>query len=454
VLVALAFVQRPAPTPGPNERDFEAYYAAGRTWDDGNDPYSRLVWRTERLIDGVVATRDELLPFVGPPPVLSFFGALAHLAHPLAVRVWSGFLAAALSGLVLASLALARAPRDPVVLIAALALATLCGPGLSDLALGQIAIVSVAGIALALVALERRATIPAAAAMLLGAVQPNLVLALVARVRTRREIGIAIGAGIAFLAIGVACLGPTAWTDYLARLALHGAAEATILIQHTPAAIAYGFGAAPATARAIGLGTAALAALAALVAIVRGRLGPLDATLVALGVLPLAVPFFHEHDFLVLIPPAIVLAVRARGAALALAACATVLGLVDWLGFAQRPPQDVQNALFALAISLAFVIVAGLRRAAFAGALAAVVLLAVFVPLARAHPAPTWPDTLPLAFHVAPDLDASAVWGEEQRAAGLDRRDPVWAALRTLPLAGSLLFASVAFATARRREAA
>jgi len=410
------------------------------------------VWRTERLIDGVVATRDELLPFVGPPPLLSFFGALAHLSQPLAERVWGGFLAAALGGLVLASFALARAPRDPVVLIAAFALATLCGPGLSDLALGQIALVSVAGIALALVALDRRATIPAAAALLLGAVQPNLVLALVARVRTRRDLGIAVGAGIAFVAIGVACLGPDAWTDYLSRLARHGAAEALILIQHTPAAIAYGFGAAPAAARAIGLGVAALAALAAIAAIVRGRLGPLDAALVALAALPLAVPFFHEHDFLVLIVPAIVLAVRARGTLLALAACATVLGLVDWLGFAQRPLQAPQNALLALAIALAFVIIAGMRRAAFAGPLALLVLLAIFVPLARAHPAPTWPDTLSRTFHVAPELDASDAWGAEQRAAGLERRDPVWAALRALPLAGSALFAYVAFATARRRD--
>jgi len=453
-LVALAFVLHPPPTPGPSERDFEAYYAAGRTWDDGNDPYSRLVWRTERLIDGVVATRDEVLPFVGPPPVLSLFGALAHVPQPLAERLWGGVLAAALAALVLASFFLARAPRDPVVLVAAFGLATLCGPGLSDLALGQIALVSMAGIALALIALNmsRRATIPAAAALLLGAVQPNLVLALVARMRSRRDLGIAFGSAIAFFAIGFACLGPSAWSDYLARLALHGAAEGMILIQHTPAAIAYGFGAARPLARAIGFAVAAIAAITAVLAIVRARLAPLDATLVALGALPLAVPFFHEHDFVVLILPAIVLAVRARGVLLGLAACASVLGLVDWLGFAQRLPQEPQNALLALAIALLFAIVAGMRRAAFAGPLALVVLLAIFIPLARAHPAPTWPDTLAMNFHVAPDLDASAAWGAEQRAAGLERRDPVWAALRALPLAGSALFAYVAFATARRPE--
>jgi len=393
-----------------------------------------------------------LLPFVGPPPVLSLFGALANLPQPLAQRLWGGLLAAALAGLVLASFALARAPRDPVRLLAAFAIATLCGPGLSDLALGQIALVSAAGIALALVALDRRATVPAALALLLGATQPNLVLALIARMRTRRDIGIAVGAGIAFFAIGFACLGAGAWTGYLERLALHGAAEGMILIQHTPAAIAYGFGAARTVAREIGFAVAAVAAIAAVLAIVRGRLGPLDATLVALAVLPLAVPFFHEHDFVVLILPAIVLAVHARGRVLALAAAASVLGLVDWLGFAQRPPQEPQNALLALAVSLAFVVLAGMRPAAFTAPVLALVLLAVVVPLAHAHPAPTWPDTLSATFNVAPDLDASEVWAAEQRAAGLEARDPVWAALRGLPLVGSALFAVAAYANARRRE--
>jgi hypothetical protein len=440
-LFALAIAFRPPPTPGPYARDFEAYYSAGRTWDDGSDPYSRLIWRTERLIDGVVATRDELLPFVGPPPVLALFGALAHLPQPAAVRVWGTILAAALGGLVFAAFALARAPRDPLLLAAAVAFTALSGPAFSDLALGQSALLSVAAIALALVAFERRSTSGAAAALLVAAVQPNLVVALAARVRSAREIGIAFGAAVAFFAIGVACLGPAAWTDYLALLTRHGAAEATILIQHTPAAIAYGLGLAPDAAHVTGIVVAAVAALLAGGAIVGARLAGLDATLVALGALPLAVPFFHEHDFVVLIVPALVLAYRARGAALALASCASVLGLVDWLGFAQRVPQQTQNACLAAAVALAFVLLAGMRRAAFAGPLLLAVLLAVFIPLARAHPAPTWPDTLALTYHAPVALDASGVWEDEQRTAGLEQRDPVWALLRTLPLAGSALFA-------------
>ena len=42
VALVLGFtVFRPAPTPGPYARDFEAYYAAGAVWDAGGDPWSR-----------------------------------------------------------------------------------------------------------------------------------------------------------------------------------------------------------------------------------------------------------------------------------------------------------------------------------------------------------------------------------------------------------------------------
>ena len=48
-------------------RDFESYWAAGSAWSAGDDPYSRQIWRAERLVPGVNANREELLPFVGPP---------------------------------------------------------------------------------------------------------------------------------------------------------------------------------------------------------------------------------------------------------------------------------------------------------------------------------------------------------------------------------------------------
>ena len=67
IAIALAYSAfRPAPTQGPFARDFEAYYAAGAAWNAGGDAWSRAIWSAERGIAGVDASRDEMLPYVGP----------------------------------------------------------------------------------------------------------------------------------------------------------------------------------------------------------------------------------------------------------------------------------------------------------------------------------------------------------------------------------------------------
>ena len=170
----LAFTAwRPPPTQGPFGRDFEAYYAAGAVWDAGGDPWSRAIWSVERTIPGVAAARDELLPYVGPAAALPLFGALARLPFALAVRLWTGLLAAALGALVVIALVLSGTPGVRVRL-GAVALALFAGPTTSDLGLGQAALLSAGGIAVALFAYERRALVPAALATLVAAMQPNL----------------------------------------------------------------------------------------------------------------------------------------------------------------------------------------------------------------------------------------------------------------------------------------
>ena len=62
--------------------------------------------------------------------------------------------------------------------------------------------------------------------------------------------------------------------------------------------------------------------------------------------------------------------------------------------------------------------------------------VAIALPLARAYPAPTWPDALSRTYRAAPEASASEVWAEEQRLAGLQRQVPAWGALRAIPLAG------------------
>jgi Glycosyltransferase family 87 len=460
-------VFRPPPTAGPFGRDFEAYYAAGATWSAGGDPWSRAVWRVERTIPGVDASRDELLPYVGPAAALPLFGALARLPHAAAVRVWTGLLAAAYCALVVAALALAGTRRI-AALVGTLVLGIASGPVTSDIALGQAALLSAAGIACALLAYERTATsrgTPAIAglasgafATLLAGIQPNLAVALVARMRDRVALLCAALGALGFAAVTLGAGGGIAgFGEYFRRLGEHGRAERFDLIQHTPAALAWGLGAPESLAAAVGIAFALAALAFTIVVTLRARLGPCDGTLLALAALPFVVPFFHEHDFVVEVLPLCVLAVTARGTpARALAALAAVLIGIDWLGLAQRPPATVQIVLVGFAVSCAFAVAGPGKRTTRAdlvpfAALLGLSLLAI--PLAHAHPAPTWPDGLPPGYRAPANADASAVWADEQRAAGLDARDPAWSALRALPLTGCVVLGAAILFTRRQRGA-
>ncbi|HEV2739290.1 MAG TPA: glycosyltransferase 87 family protein [Candidatus Elarobacter sp.] len=411
------------------------------------------MWSTERTIGGVDAARDELLPYVGPAAALPVFGALARLPYAVAVRVWTSLLAAAFFALVLASLALAGARGGTVVMGAAL-LAAASGPITSAIALGQVALLSAGGIACALVAYERRALAAGAVATLLAGLQPNLALALIARMRDRAALLSALGGAFAFGVLTLAAGGGVAgFVAYVHRLGEHASAERFVAIQHTPGAIAWAFGAPDALAAAVAAAVAVIAIAATVVATVRARLDARDGALLALAAAPLAVPFFHEHDFVVVLIVLIVLAVRAQGAARAWTGVAAALVCVDWFGIAQRPAAAAQILATGIAVACAFVVLgkgARATRADLAPFAAIVVLACAAVPLARAFPAPVWPDALPRSYHAPATAEASAVWAGEQRAAGLAVRQPAWGALRALPLAGCVVLGFTLVRTRRR----
>jgi hypothetical protein len=457
VAAALAYTLfRPPPTQGPFGRDFEAYYAAGAVWDAGGDPWSRAVWDVERRIARVDAARDELLPYVGPAAALPLFGALARLPYPLALRCWVAILAAAYGALFLAALALAGVRRVDALLAAA-AFGIASGPGTSDFALGQVALVSAAGIACALVAYERRRIAGGSLATLLAGTQPNLALVLIARMRDRTALLCAALGGGAFALLTLwAGGGLSGALAYAARLAEHARAERFIAIQHTPAAIAAAFGASDPVATAIGYVCAAGAIVATIVVTVRLRLAPRDGTLLAIAAFPFVVPFFHEHDFVLELIPLYLLALRARGSVRVCAGIATAMVLVDWLGLAQRPAAAGQILALAAVVACAFVAMGPGERATRADLVpfAAIVALACLaIPPARAFPAPTWPDALPTAYRAPAGADASEVWAAEQHAASLDARVPAWGALRAIPVAGCIVL-GVAVVLARRRRSA
>lgn len=448
---------RPTPASGPFGRDFEAYYAAGTAWNRGLDPWSRALWSIERTLPGVDGTHEELLPYVGPAAALPLFGLLARLPQPVAVRIWTALLAAALLTLMLASLALARA-RGLRIWCGGLLLVAAAAPATSGLALGQAALLSAGGIAGALLALERRALTAAVVALLCAAIQPNLAAALVARLRDRVALvatafAVAVFGVLTFVAGG----GARGIETYARVLREHGGAERFDAIQFTPTAIAWSFGAPAQDAAAVGA-LAAVAALATVVVVsLRARLDARDGTLLALAALPFAVPFFHEHDFVVELIPLTILAVVARGRARALAGVAAGLILVDWLTLAQRVPAQPEIILQGLAAACAFAALGAgvrLRRADLAAPLALLFAAALAVPLARAFPAPTWPDALPPAYRAPQHATAADVWGDEQRASGLLARVPAWGILRAIPLGGCVVLGFAIVASSRRAPSA
>jgi hypothetical protein len=435
VAVALLFL-RPLATPGPALRDFEAYYAAGATWEAGGDPYAPEIWKVERTVPGVVATRDELLPFVGPPFTLPFWALLAGLGFARASVVWTIVLLCAALALVIAVLRVAGV-RDPVGIVAVCLFAAAFGPLTSAVALGQVALVASAGVVLAAMALQARRVVAATGATILAATQPNIALALTERLFDWRTwLALGVGAGLAF-AGSIAAIGFLPFGHYLQLLEAHASAERSLAIQVTVPGVAFGLGASPGAAQIIGDVVGVVVVLITAFVIRDRRFSSIDRVAIACAVLPLVVPFAHEHDLTIVLFPAVLVLRRARRGWWPLAAAAAVAVAVDWLGLAQRPSGIAQCTALALGAALAATVLSRGRRglgvvAPFAVALA--VLAAGFA--AAKHPVPVWPDALAKTFHVAVARDAPTVWHAEQVAAGLATPNLTAALLRSASIAG------------------
>ena len=380
-----------------------------------------------------------MLPFVGPSAGLPLWRALGTLPFDAAGRIWGGALAVAMLVVVFGALALADAPRKIGILLGATIFAGSFGPLTSDVALGQVALLSGAGIVAALLLLQSRAWLAAALAMLVAALQPNLALVLAARLTDRRA-WLALGLGaVLFAALTLGTAGTQGIIRYAGLLAAHGAAERFAVIQITPGAIAFGFGASPQLANVLRI-TVACAALVVAIAAMRALRDPVARVGIAICALPFVLPFFHEHDFLLALLPASYCALHARGRALGFAACAAVACGVDWLGLGQRPNAELQSVILASACALGFALTAGLRREAFAG-LAIPVAVALCAVVARVHPVPIWPDAMPAHWQAPGGAEIARVWQLEQHEAGLDVANPAWALLRSFSLVSSGLLA-------------
>jgi hypothetical protein len=439
---------RPAATPGPFLRDFEAYWSAGSAWNARTDPYGRAIWNAERAVPGVDASRDELLPFVAPPPTVALWSLVARLPYVVAANLWCALLVIAAIALA-AVVARASAARSTFAFLTACALAIAFGPVTSDVALGQVALLAFLAAVLATLPMG---LLPRTVACVAAFVQPNVAVGLVAMLgRNRATVALASGALVTY-AIGASLFGLRWPIGYAAQLAAHAHAERFGTIQLTPGAIAYGLGVPPAACIAIAVAFG-LTAVLALVALWRRIADPFARFAAVAPLAPFVTTFFHEHDLVVAYAAAGWCAFRTRGAARALALGATLLVAIDWLGVAQRPSGIAQSALLAAAAACAFAALGShheLRSSAVAiGTTAA--LFAAGAWLATTHPAPVWPDALG-AFHASPNASVAGVWAAEQQRTGLLAIEPVWALLRTLPLLGCALLGYCVLATSVRRK--
>jgi hypothetical protein len=435
-VIAALFFARPHATPGPPMRDFEAYYAAGQTWNGGGDPYSLAIWRSERTLQGVDAKTYAPLPFISPPALLPLWSAVSRLPFDRANALWRAAIVASALALAVVLIRVLLLPWPAILPVAIAGLGF--GPLTSAVALGQIALPACAFAALAL--LWKPAGV-------FAWVQPNLALATISQCGRRSGAAIFAAGAAAFAAACVAVAGVSGILHYAALLHEHGSAERFSAIQLTPASVAYGFGAQEASAIAIGVAVALAAAAIWLVA-VRRIADDVARFCATCALLPLAMPFFHEHDLAIVFLPAVYFTLRCSRALWPLASAGALFCATDWLGLAQRPDGTLQTLLLVGAAGCAL---AALRSDLDARMLLAplAVLLAIGCAAAFAHaaPAPVWPDAMhPVALHGG---NIAPVWHAEQVATGLFARNPVWAALRVLSLLGCALLTYCGFRQGR-----
>jgi len=388
-------------------------------------------------VPGIVASRDELLPFVGPPFALPLWSAISQLPWAAAVAVWIGVVIVAIATLVFAGLRLARTRVDALDVVAACAFAAGFGPLTSAAALGQAALPACAAIAVAPMLLGRRFVFAACIAALVAALQPNLSLVLAALLNVRRASIALVGAAfIVVLGSALALAGNGGFAHYLDVLRAHAAAERFIAIQTTVAAVVRGLGGAPALASVTAVVVAVAVAVVVATQWFSRRYDAGARVALASAALPMALPFAHEHDFTIAFLPAFMVVRRACGATWVVATCAALAVAVDWLGLAQRPSGALETAALTLAAALAAATLGPKTvRMPWRFAPCVVVLVVILVArLAAAHPLPTWPDALPRDFHVPVTMPAPDVWRLEQERSGIGGLDPVWALLRLTSL--------------------
>ena len=214
LLLALAFVFDPKTRPTNLLTDFNAFYCAGASLDRGADPYlTEPLGSCERAPrPGWLASSQPglAIPAPLPPYALAAFASIAKLPYPVAALFWWSLLIAALA-------VTARGLREATGLpwgavVGAIALVD----GYVGLALGQVAPLAIAGIAMAVRFLQEDADPAAGWAASIAMLEPHVglpaCLALFLwRPRTRLPL-VAAGALLALASLGAG--GLALWHEY------------------------------------------------------------------------------------------------------------------------------------------------------------------------------------------------------------------------------------------------
>ncbi len=314
LVVGIAFAGWPQTRPGGLLRDFNAFYCAGAALARGADPYrAEPLGACERSPRPAWLSRTQVglaVPAPLPPYALAPFALIARLPYAVAGALWTVILLGALGA---TGLALRRATSLPWLIIwAALAL----GDGYAAITLGQIAPVSIAALAIAMLLLERDRDELAAVAAAVATFEPHIglpaCLALfVWRPRTRIPL---VGLGLA--AAGASCLplGPRLALEYV-RDVLPGHALSEIVnvkqLSLTYALHRAGFG----DAVALRLGELSFAAMTLLGVVSAGFLARRTLSPGFIVALPAAFaliggPFIHIVQIAAALPAALLLYAR------------------------------------------------------------------------------------------------------------------------------------------------
>lgn len=424
--------------------DFSAYYAAGRTWAHGGDPYSREIWQVEKSLPGVDPKRPELLPYVGPPvslPLWAFFGLFSYR---VAMVLWGIVLLACAATIVAVPVVLCRRRCGPGSILSLTVLTLVMGPVVTGISVGQAALPAAACVAVAIAcAVARRWTAMTLAAFVAALFKPNDALSLAGALHQPAAVAAAAVAAVLSVAANLPFAGGVhGLLRYVHVVGEQSAAERYFSYQLTPTSIAYGFGMDPHAAAALGTAIGVVAVVLAVAAIVATRASVLSAATIACALFPFAVPFEHEPDLALTMFAGLVVALRAGGGAWAAGALGMTLACVDAFGMAQGWAGIAFSIVTAAVAALQLAVLAprGIRNARTAP-FAAIAVLAVAAAFAPPTKLPMWPDTLPQHVAISANASANVQWHDEIVASGLEEQRPWASLLRTITLTGCLLIA-------------